>query len=133
MAFFLVRLWYNMPMISSKQILKVGGTLLFLFGVFGYIYPKWGNVQFSNNENLFHVITGLLAVLMAEFSVQKQRIAMLVLVLIYLALGIYGFYLKQPTDFHIKNVTAQLDLFDNISHTLIGLAWAWFWLRTKSK
>lgn len=120
-------------MISTKQILKVGGTLLFLFGVFGYIFPKWGGTQFSNNENLFHVVTGLLAVFIAELSLQKQRLALIVLALIYIAIGVYGFYLKQPTDFHLGKVTAQLDLFDNIAHVVIGLAWSWFYLRLRSR
>jgi hypothetical protein len=114
---------------SYNQVLKVGGTILFLFGVFGYIYPKWGGTQFTNNENLFHVLTGLIAVFLAELSAPKQRIAIAVLALIYIALGVYGFALKQPTDFHIGTIKAQLDLFDNIAHVVIGLGWAWFYLR----
>jgi hypothetical protein len=118
---------------SSKQVLKVLGTLLFLFGVFGYIFPHWGHVQFTNNENLWHVVTGVIAIMMASVSPQNRRYTLLIWAALYLILGIYGFALKHPADFHIKHITAQLDMVDNYIHVLIGLVFAWFWLNNRKK
>jgi len=117
---------------QSKQALTVLGTILFLYGVFGYIFPHWGHVEFTNNENLFHVITGLAAVLMANFSDMYRRYTFLIVALLYLALGVYGFTLRQPTAFHIKHITAQIDMIDNYIHGVIGLAFAWYWLRNRT-
>ncbi len=114
-----------------KQALNVLGTLLFLLGVFGYIYPDWHSVQFTNNENLFHVLMGVGAVFGANLSASSRKNALLILSLILLAIGIYGFTLKHPTDFRLKNVTAQLDLIDNVIHVLFGLSFAWFWLQSR--
>jgi hypothetical protein len=116
---------------TTKQILKILGTLLFLYGVFGYIFPHWGHVQFTNNENLWHVTTGLIAIIMASASLPSRRNTLLVLALLYLVLGIYGFTLHHPTDFHIKHITAQLDTFDNYAHVVIGLIFSWFWLSNR--
>lgn len=116
---------------STQQALRVLGTLLFLYGVFGYIFPEWGKTLFSNNENLFHVLTGLGALLLANFSPSHRRLTLLVLALLYLGLGIYGFTLAQPTDFRLKAITAQLDDVDNYIHVAFGLAFAWFWLNAR--
>lgn len=109
------------------------GTILLLLGVFGYIFPQWDSVQFTNNENLFHVLTGLLLVMLAGLPLAKQKWLILVYGLAYLGLGIYGFTLNQPADFHIKAITAQLDLFDNYFHVVVALAFAWLWLRGRSQ
>ncbi len=116
---------------QTKSTLKVLGTLLFLLGVFGYIFPHWQETFFTNNENLFHVLTGFGAIMFASASTLYRRYTFAILMVLYLALGIYGFTLKQPSDFHIKRVTAQLDLVDNIIHLGAGLAFGWFWLRNR--
>lgn len=116
---------------QTKPTLRVLGTLLFLYGAFGYIFPQWGQTVFTNNENLFHVLTGLGAILYSHSSVKRARNTLFILALAYLALGIYGFTLRQPTDFKIKRITAQLDETDNYTHAVIGVAFAWFWLKAK--
>lgn len=117
----------------TQQALKVLGTLLLLWGIFGFLFPQWGNVQFTNNENLFHILIGLLAILMAEFSPFTRRWSLLLLAVIFLTLGIYSFTLETPTDFQVWRVAAQADLVDNVIHTLFGLGFAWFWLQSRPK
>ncbi len=112
---------------EMKSALKVFGTLLILLAVFGFLFPNWGHTVFTNNENLFHLLVGLAAILLAEFSSPVRQGSLLILALAFLALGVYGFVLKHPADFHIKHVTAQLDLVDNILHLLFGLGFAWGW------
>jgi len=118
---------------NSKSVLKVLGTLLFLFGVFGYIFPNWHHTVFTNNENLFHVVTGLAAIMLASATINYRRYTLLTWAAVYLLLGIYGFALKHPADFHIKHITAQLDVVDNYLHILFGLAFAWYWLNFRKK
>jgi hypothetical protein len=116
---------------QTRPALKVLGTLLFLYGVFGYIFPHWGKVVFTNNENLFHVLTGVGAILFASATPPRRKITLFALALLYLGLGIYAFTIKHPMDFHIKNISAQLDEVDNYIHIIIGLTFAWFWLGSR--
>ncbi len=61
-----------------------------------------------------------------------RRYTLVIAMVLYLALGIYGFTLKQPSDFHLKKITAQLDLVDNIMHVATGLIFGWFWIKNRS-
>lgn len=117
---------------NSKSALKVIGTLLLLWGIFGYLFPNWHTTIFTNNENLWHVITGLVFIFMANFSPSYRRWTIFIGALLYLILGLYGLALKHPSDFHLKTITAQLDLFDNILHLIFALALSWNWLNKKN-
>jgi hypothetical protein len=110
---------------KSQQALKVFGTLIFLLGYFGYLFPEWRQTVFTNNENLFHVLTGLLAIMLASFSLITRKRSIVLLGLIYFALGIYGFTLKDPTQHIFKPWLVKLDEIDNYLHVLAGLAFAW--------
>ncbi len=116
---------------QTKSALKIIGTSLFLYGVFGFLFPHWHNTFFTNNENLFHLLTGLVALVLAESSALHRRWTLVILALLYLVLGLTGFSLNHPADFHIKHSTAQLDEFDNYVHILFGLLLAWFWLTSQ--
>lgn len=113
---------------TIKQVLKVSGTLLFLFAIFGYLFPEWGRTEFSNNENLFRLIIAGLLVLAAELSVKWRRVTLAIVTLAFLALGIYGFTRYLPADVVIRTLTipAHLDKFDNYLHVLLGLFFGWF-------
>ncbi len=117
---------------QTKPILKVLGTLLLLYGIFGYVFPDWGSVRFTNNENLFHILSAFALLFLAQFKPHIRKWTLLVFALIYLAIGIGGFTLKKPTDFRIKRVTMQLDLVDNIPHVAFGLAFTWFWIKNRT-
>lgn len=120
---------------QTKQALKVLGTILFLYGIFGYLFPEWGGTVFSENENLFHLVTGLAAVFMSNFSLLHRKWTLLVLAILYLALGIYGFSAFLPADIHIKSVTikAHIDEFDNYVNLIIGLISAYIWLQGRKQ
>jgi hypothetical protein len=120
----------------TKQALKVLGTLLFLYGVFGYIFPKWGGVHFTNNENLVHVVTGILVILFSNASSKWRTIIAVIITIFYLSWGIWGFTLKQPLDAKILiknklNLSTQLDEVDNYAHIVTSLGFAWFFLSTR--
>lgn len=119
---------------QTKQALTVFGTFLILYGLFGYIFPEWGTTHFNNNENLFHVLIGILATMLASASVVRRKQAILAYAILFLALGLYGFTLKQPTDFLLNNqIVMQLDLANNIAHIIVGLAFAWAWIFNRTK
>ncbi|HEY1074339.1 MAG TPA: hypothetical protein VGE59_01395 [Patescibacteria group bacterium] len=121
---------------QTKQALKVLGTFLFLLGVFGYIFPNWKSVHFTNNENLFHVISGLIAITASNLKPRGRTITLGLLIVFYLAWGIWGFTLHAPLDAKILiknkiNLSTQLDTIDNYLHILFGLGFAWSWLNRK--
>jgi hypothetical protein len=113
---------------ETKSVLKVFGTLLLLLSLFGYLFPDWGKVDFTNNENLAHLLLALLAFFMATFSNSIRAKAIFGFSLLFLLWGLYGFMLPKPTDFHLGVITMQLDEFDNYLHLVMGLALSWFWL-----
>jgi uncharacterized membrane protein len=112
---------------TTKSMMKVFGTLLFLFGIFGYLFPDWGKTIFSNNENLAHILLGLLLIVTAELPLLWQKWIVSLVGVFFLFLAIYGFSHVAPTDIHVKKtiITAHLDPFDNYFNLIVGLMLAW--------
>ncbi len=111
---------------TTKSVLKILGSILLLLSVFGYLFPKWGKVDFTNNENLFYLLTALVALFFAQFNPRVRKTILFIFAIAFLILGLYGFTLKHPTDFRIGTMKAQLDLIDNLINLGFGLAFAWF-------
>ncbi len=116
---------------QTKQPLTVLGTLIFLLGVGGYIFPTWQATRFTNNENLLHVIIALLLWLAAAWEPKKRLASLLVAALVFLALGIYGFTLKDLNYFVNNRLFFRFDAVDNYVHCVFALAFAWFWLKNR--
>lgn len=117
---------------QTKPVLKVLGTLLLLLGIFGYTFPEWGPIRFTNNENLFHVLSAFALLFLSQFKPNVHKWVLVIFALLYLALGVGGFTLKNPSDFRLKNITMQLDTVDSVAHVGFGLAFAWFWLKGRT-
>ncbi len=113
---------------SLKQTLKISGASLFLYAVFGYLFPEWGGTVFSNNENLAHLLVAIALVIVVELSARWQTRLIVLLAIFFLALGLYGFAHIAPADILFKNtlIPAHLDTFDNYVHVLLGLFFGWF-------
>ncbi len=120
---------------SLKQILKISSALFFLYSVFGYLFPAWGGIVFSNNENLAHLITAIVLSIAVELPAKWQKWIVFVLSLKLIVLGLYGFGHVAPADIVIKStvIPAHLDSFDNYSNVVIGLLFAYLWIKNRSK
>jgi hypothetical protein len=116
---------------QTKPSLTILATLLFLLGVFGYIFPTWHNTHFTNNENLFHVLIAVVLWMVAGADAKKRMLGLLLSALVFLAFGIFGFTLKQPLILIHHRQFMQLDEVDNYFHIVFGLAFAWVWLRNR--
>lgn len=120
---------------QTKSALKVLGTLLFLLGVLGYIFPHWPQTFFSNNENLFHVLAGLITLMLASVSPAFRLKSLFWLAVLFLAIGAFGFFAGNPEFVQIKKIAfdTYLNEADNYIHTVFALAFAWFWLTNRTR
>ena len=118
---------------QTKQPLTVLGTLIFLLGVFGYIFPIWHATRFTNNENLLHVVIAVLLWLAAAWDAKKRVGSLLVAALLFLALGVYGFTLKDPNYFVNSRLFIRFDAVDNYIHAIGALIFTWFWLQNRHR
>lgn len=120
---------------TLKQILKIGSALLFLYAVFGYLFPFWGLSEFSHNENLWHLVLAIVLNIAAELPKRWQLWLIAVISLKFLALGLYGFGHTLPADITIRSwhISAHLDTFDNYSNTLLGLVFTWLYVTRRNK
>lgn len=116
--------------LESRRLLRIAASLLFLLSVFGYLFPNWGNTVFSANENLFHLVTAVVAIVLTASSPTVRWWTVAGLAAVFLALGILGFSEPPPVDIHLKTrlIVAHLDLFDTIVHLIAGLVLTWLWL-----
>lgn len=116
---------------ESKPLIKLLGTLLLLFGIFGYLFPTIPGLTFTTRENELHALTGLLVLILASLEGYYRRISLVLMALFYLALGIYGFSLTQSTLTVRPGITLELSRVDTIIHLLFGLAFSWTWLKAR--
>lgn len=116
---------------QTKQPLTVLGTLIFLVGVFGYIFPVWQTTRFTNNENLLHVVLGVVLLISASLSQQKRHMILILSALLLLALGLAGFSLKDPNYFVNNRLVIRFDEVDNYLHCLFALALGWAWVNRR--
>lgn len=112
---------------NPKQFLQIGGVVLALIGVLGFIgilgptseNSIFGeNWYFDNAENWAHLVLGivaLIAVYALPDNIQKQLVLMLGVV--GLLVGVYGFFSASFLGANLQNPL------DNILHLAIGL-WA---------
>lgn len=112
---------------TSKQFLQVGGGILLLVGILGFIgvigptadKSLFGSFWwFDNGENWAHTILGIAAIL-ASFSLPAALQKSLVMAVGFLALffGIYNFF---STTFYGASLESPMDL---ILHLAVGV-WA---------
>lgn len=120
---------------QTKSALNTLGTLLFLLGVFGYIFPRLPHTFFSNNENLFHVVAGLVLLGLASGATALRRKTLFVASILFLIIGLYGFFAGNPEFVQIRKLSfdTYLNEADNYIHIGLGLALAWFWIASASK
>ena len=116
---------------NPKQFLIIGGIVLVLVGILGFVGvlgPTEGqsifgsNWWFDNGENWAHLLGGIVA-LIAVFTVgpKFQKPLVLIVGLVSLAFGILGFFLPSTVP-NFLSTTLENPL-DTLLHIIVGL-WA---------
>ncbi|MBI1975490.1 MAG: hypothetical protein HYS59_00635 [Candidatus Vogelbacteria bacterium] len=113
---------------NPKQFLLIGGVVLLLLGVLGYLLPDplLGNALWlTGGENITHVVLGIVAIVAAyALGHMAQKWLTIIVGLVALYFGVAGFFLAQtaPPALNYYNV-ANLELLDNLIHLVVAI-WA---------
>lgn len=110
---------------NPKQFLQMGGTVLLILGIVGYILPDVGGdlLWFDGTENIAHVVLGIVALALSALPLgplAKWIVAAVGLGALYF--GVAGFLIAgqvAPNWYGIVN----LEIGDNVVHLVIGV-WA---------
>lgn len=108
---------------NPKQFLQIGGVILLLFGILGFIVPQVGGLlTFNNAENWPHVVLGVVALVLAPLPLGELKRWVVVLVALgALFFGVAGFMVSGNPAPNFYGV-AQLDNpVDNIIHIVVGI------------
>ena len=111
---------------TPQKFLQIGGVILLLLGIVGYLIPNLlgSTLYFDNAENVAHTVLGIVALILAAVPMAgmlKKWIVILV-GLVALYFGVMGFVVSgnpAPNYYGITN----LELLDNIVHLAVAV-WA---------
>lgn len=115
---------------NPKQFLMVGGVVLLLLGVLGYVLPggqllgmDW---YLTMGENVAHLVLGVVAVA-ASYMLDSKMQKMLVVVVGAVAVffGVYGFMVAGVPPLNTFGLANLETPYDNILHLAVG-AWAFY-------
>lgn len=123
---------------NPKQFLVVGGVVLLLLGILGYLTgsdatggPIGLTVWLTSGENIAHVVLGIVALIAAYTLGEGARKWLTIIVgLVALYFGLVGWTLA-PTAQGMMNYygVANLETFDNLLHLVVAV-WA-FWAASR--
>ena len=113
---------------NPKQFLTIGGVVLIVLGILGYILPGGqilGNAWYlTPGENIAHLVLGIVAVA-AVYVLDAKMQTMLVWLVAAIALffGVYGFLVAAVPPMNTFGVANLETPYDNILHLVVGI-WA---------
>lgn len=113
---------------NPKQFLMLGGIVLLLLGVLGYVLPAGqilGDMWYlTPGENVAHLVLGLVA-LVAMYALDSKMQKMLVQLVAVIALffGIYGFFIASVPPLNTFGLANLETPYDNLLHLVVGV-WA---------
>lgn len=119
---------------NPRQFLQIGGSVLLLLGIAGFILPD-GQIlgeawYLTMGENVAHLVLGVVA-LAASFMLgaKMQKMLTTVIAIVAIFFGLYGFVVAGAEPLNTFGVANLESPYDNVLHLLIG-AWAgcaaWF-------
>ncbi len=116
---------------NPKQFLFVGGIVLLLLGILGFIGFRLGDaLYFDAGENWAHTVLGIVAIAASyTLSESSQRSLVWLVFVIALFFGIWGFVVagRAAPNFYGR---ANLEFLDNIVHLAVAV-WAFLAARGK--
>lgn len=110
---------------NPKQFLQIGGVVLILLAIVGFLAPNIGGaaLYFDSAENWAHLVLGIVALVLAPMAIGDLKKWVVVIVgLVALYFGIAGFMVAgnaAPNWYGITN----LEMIDNVLHLVVGV-WA---------
>lgn len=127
---------------NPKQFLLIGGIVLLLVGILGWINvlgptPEasifGGNWWFDTGENWAHLVLGIVAILVAfAFGAGFQATITLLVGILGIAIGLLGFFLGSDMTYNFYGLANLENPLDNVLHLVVG-AWALLaWWKGKS-
>ena len=118
---------------NSKQFLQVGGVILLLLGIIGYVMPNLipGVLTFDAPENVAHTVLGVVALLAsAGLPSTLQKPLVYIVAVVALFFGIAGFMVAGNPDPNFYNYT-NFEMLDNLVHLVVGVWAIWAAMNTK--
>ena len=111
---------------NPKQFLQIGGVILVLLGVIGFLAPNIGGdfLYFDMAENWAHLVLGVVAIVLAPMAIGDLKKWVVVIVgLVALFFGIAGFMVTSNSAPNFYGVTNLENPSDNVLHVVVGI-WA---------
>ena len=111
---------------NPKQFLQVGGVILLLLGIIGFLVPNLlGDLLwFDSAENVAHTVLGIVALIAAgaPLGAGLRKGLVIIVGLVALFFGVMGFVVAGNAAPNFYGVT-NLEMLDNIVHIAVGV-WA---------
>lgn len=115
---------------NPKQFLLVGGIVLLLLGVLGYVLPG-GQIlgmdwYLTPGENIAHLVLGVVAVAAAfVLTAQLQKLLVVIVGVVAVFFGVYGFMVASVPPLNTFGLANLETPYDNVLHLAVG-AWAFY-------
>ena len=111
---------------NPKQFLQIGGAILVLLAVIGFLKPDLAGdlLNFDSAENWAHLVLGVVAIVLAPLAIGDLKKWVVVLVgVIGIATAVLGFMARgnpSPNFYGVANLENPVD---NVLHLVVGV-WA---------
>lgn len=112
---------------NPKQFLQIGGVILLVLGILGYIMgdSRWfGDVLwFDASENIAHTVLGIVALLVAQYTKSEtQKWVTIVVGVVALIFAVWGFLSAGKAEPNLGFTNLENPI-DNVLHLGVGI-WA---------
>lgn len=111
---------------NPKQFLQIGGVILILLGILGFLKPDLAGdfLSFDATENWAHISLGVVAIVLAPQSMGQMKKWIVVLIgLIAIIVGCLGFMVNNNPSPNFYGVANLENPVENVLHLVIGI-WA---------
>ena len=107
----------------AKTVCKILGVIFVIVGIAGFVAPNLLGAHLTPAHNLVHLVSGAIALYLGfAGSAGAARGFCIIFGIVYLLLGICGWFLGTPPDHMLKIGTLlMLGKVDHIIHILLGV------------
>lgn len=111
---------------NSKQFLQIGGVILLLLGILGFVLPQpLGSdiLWLTPGENWAHLVLGVVALGAAKvLAADLQKTLTIIVGVVALGFTVIGFLVSGVPPLNFYGL-ANLEMLDNVVHLVVGV-WA---------